>query len=537
MNYDGQNEIDLRHLFGLLLSRLWFLLLTAIIGAGAGFAVSKFLLPVEYSSHISMYVQSYTIFSESPDELVTQTNNISNSKQLINTYIQVLKDDEVLDAVAEKLTEQFDAATLGNAYSLSEGVPTASSIRRSLSITTVTDTSALNVKVTTTDAELCAAVCNELAKVAPDYLRQAVGVGSISTIGTAKVYSNPVAPNTKRNIALGGMIGFIFAAMIVFLIDFFDNTIKETDGLTQKYNKAIIGEISEFEVGKKKRRKKKSGEDAHVRLTDPDVPFSVVESYKSIRTNINFALSTFDRKIFAVSSANPGEGKSTMSANIAIALAQGGNRVLLIDADMRKAVQHKIFGISNKRGLSSAISKMSKLQESIRKDVMENLDILPSGPIPPNPSELLASGQMRTILEKLSEEYAVIVIDTPPINVVTDAMELSDSIAGIVMVLRYAMTSFDDTEAAMKRIELANMNMLGFILNDVKHRSGAYYSKYKYKYKYGKYGKYDKYGYGYGYGYTAKPEAQEGIDDPPETADKDEKAAKTEKTDKNGKRS
>ena len=257
------------------------------------------------------------------------------------------------------------------------------------------------------------------------------------------------------------------------------------------------------------------------------MPFSVVESYKSIRTNINFALSTFDRKIFAVSSSNPGEGKSTMSANIAIALAQGGNRVLLIDADMRKAVQHKIFGISNKRGLSYAISKMSKLDESIQKNVMENLDILPSGPIPPNPSELLASEQMRKILERLASEYAVIVIDTPPINVVTDAMELSDSIAGIVMVLRYGMTSFDDAEASMKRIELANMNMLGFILNDVKRRSGAYYSKYKYKYgKYGKYSKYDKYGYGgygYGYGYTATPEAQADMDEP-------EKESKSEKT-------
>lgn len=534
MNYDGQNEIDLRHLFGLLLSRIWLLLLMAAIGAGAGFAVSKFMLPVEYSSHISMYVQSYTIFSEAPDEMVTQTNNISNSKQLINTYIQVLKDDEVLDAVAERLADHFSESTLSSAFSVSNGQPTAASIRKSLTITTVTDTSALNVTATTTDPELCAAVCNELADVAPEYLRRAVGVGSINTIGTAKVYNTPVAPNTKRNIALGGMIGFLFAAMIVFLIDFFDNTIKETDGLTQKYHKAIIGEIQEFETDKKQRRaRKKAGEDVHVRLTDPNVPFSVVESYKSIRTNINFALSTSDRKIFAVSSANPGEGKSTMSANIAIALAQGGNRVLLIDADMRKAVQHKIFKISNKRGLSSAVSRMAKLHDCIKRDVMENLDILPSGPIPPNPSELLASAQMRTILDRLSSEYAVIVIDTPPINVVTDAMELSECVAGIVMVLRYAMTTFEDTEAAMKRIELANMNTLGFILNDVKHRSGAYYSKYKYKYKYkyGKYGKYDKNGYGYGYGYTAKPEAQEGADEP-DTDTAEEKSAKTDKGEK-----
>lgn len=513
MNQSSYEEIDLKRLCGLLLSKLWLLILFAVIGAGAGFAISKFVLPLKYSSHISMYVQSYTFFSEAPDS-VTQTNNINNSKQLINTYIAVLKDDEVLDAVAGVLAGEYEESRLASAYRMENGRPTASSLRSSLSINSVTDTSALNVTVTTTDAEICASFCNALSQVAPDYLQRAVRVGSINTIGKAKVYPTPVAPQTKRNIALGGLIGLMLAAAIVLLIDFFDNTIKETDGLTAKYQKAIIGEIQEFGISKKNgksRKNRQQHEDSHVRLTDPDVPFGVVESYKSIRTNVNFALSTFDRKIFAVSSANPGEGKSTMSANIAIALAQGGNRVLLIDADMRKAVQHKIFGIQNKRGLSSAISKMSGLDEAIQKNVMENLDILPSGPIPPNPSELLASAQMRTILERLAAEYAVIVIDTPPINVVTDAMELADCVAGIVMVLRYAFTTTDDTEAAMNRISLANMNMLGFILNDVRTKGHGYYSK-KYKYKYGKYDYY-KSGYGYGYGYGRKPEAEEKPDE------------------------
>ena len=184
---------------------------------------------------------------------------------------------------------------------------------------------------------------------------------------------------------------------IIIAIDFFDTTIKDTDILSDVYNKAIIGEIQQFEQEKKK---KNDRTDKHVKLTDDDVPFSVVESYKSIRTNVNFALSTFEKKIFTVSSTSPAEGKSTTSANIAIALAQSGSKVLLIDADLRKSVQHKIFEIGNKRGLSTAIGKMEALNDCISYNVMENLDVMPAGPIPPNPSELLASDNMTEILER-----------------------------------------------------------------------------------------------------------------------------------------
>mgnify|MGYP000442929433 CR=1 FL=1 len=255
----------------------------------------------------------------------------------------------------------------------------------------------------------------------------------------------------------------------------------------KKYKKAIIGEIQEFAA----ERNDKSSKDNYSKLTDKDIPFYIVERYKSIRTNVNFSLATSDKKIFAVSSANPSEGKSIISANIAIALAQGGNKALLIDADMRKAVQHKIFEIKNKKGLSTAISKMNKLDECIQKNVMENLDVMTSGPLPPNPSELLASENMLAILDELNKKYQIIIIDTPPVNVVTDAMELAKCVSGIVVVLRYGRTTTEDIEAVVKKMDFSKVNMLGFILNGIKNkRSGRYYSKYKYDYKrgYGYYG-------------------------------------------------
>ena len=141
---------------------------------------------------------------------------------------------------------------------------------------------------------------------------------------------------------------------------------------------------------------------------------------------------------------------------------------------------------------------MEALNDCISYNVMENLDVMPAGPIPPNPSELLASDNMTEILEKLCEIYDTIVIDTPPVNVVTDSMELAKNVSGTIMVIRYGDTTTDDVEEAMKKIEFCQMNMLGFILNGVRTKhTGKYYSKYKYKYyKYGK-------GYG-GYEYSSK---------------------------------
>ncbi len=496
---------SIKDIIRLLLSHIWLIIVITVFGAGAAFGISKFLLPLQYSSHITMYVQSYTGITENANNV----NNISNSKQLVNTYMEVLKDDAVMNAVAEKLSKQFEENVLSQNFTINDsGKITPASIRSCLAISSVTDTSAVKVTATAQNAEVAAAICNDLTHVAPQYVEEAVGVGSINTIDTAKVYNTPVAPNTIKNTMIGAAAGFMLIVLIIFLIDFFDNTIKDTDALGKKYNKAIIGDIQAFGDSKKKR----DADDVHLKLTDKDAPFHIIESYKSIRTNLSFALSTVEKKIFVVSSPNPGEGKSTTSANIAIAIAQSGCHVLLIDADMRKSVQHRIFELVNKKGLSTAVSKMHTPDECIQKNVMENLDVMTAGPIPPNPSELLASEMMEQMLNELSEKYDAILIDTPPVNVVTDAMELAKSVSGIVLVVRYGRTTDEDVDNVFKRVELANMNLLGFILNGVKSKHAGYYSKYSK----GKY--YYKKGYGYGY-YGAKSELD--TEEKTETTDKD----------------
>ena len=229
-------------------------------------------------------------------------------------------------------------------------------------------------------------------------------------------------------------------------------------------------------------------------LLDKDIPFYVVESCKSLRTNVNFALSTNDKKVLAVSSANPSEGKSTTAANLAITMAESGKKVLLIDADLRKNVQNRIFKVKNEKGLSSVISRMHPVEECIQATAIDNLHIMTSGPLPPNPSELLASRQAIELFDFLSEIYDLVIIDSPPICVATDILTLGDRIAGILLVFRYGMTSEDEASEAVKRVELANMNLVGFVLNgiDIKNSSG-YYSKYS---KYSSYGQEEESGEG-----------------------------------------
>ena len=164
-----------------------------------------------------MYVQSYIGITENANNV----NNISNSKQLVNTYMEVLKDDAVMNAVGEQLVKQFDNNTLNQNFKLTDtGKITPSSIRACLAISSVTDTSAVKVTATTKNAEVAAAICNDLTKVAPQYVEDAVGVGSINTIDTAKVYNTPVAPNTPKNTMIGGAAGFMLIVLIIFLIVF-----------------------------------------------------------------------------------------------------------------------------------------------------------------------------------------------------------------------------------------------------------------------------------------------------------------------------
>ena len=259
-------------------------------------------------------------------------------------------------------------------------------------------------------------------------------------------------------------------------------------------------------------KKQESARSKRRTLMDKSVAFPVTEAYKNLRTNISFALSTKKNRIFAVSSALASEGKSTVAANIAITLAQNNSKVLLIDGDLRKPVQHKVFEIGNETGISSLLGGLNTFDEVVHKDVIENLNVVTCGPIPPNPSELLGSENMKSLLNKLTAEYDYIIIDTPPINIVTDALTLLDTIAGVLLVAKHAQSTYDALDEAIEAIKMADGSLLGVVVNNVAVAgNGKFGGKYSYKYKYGY-----KYGYKYSYGgyggYGSRPSGDKSQD-------------------------
>lgn len=212
--------------------------------------------------------------------------------------------------------------------------------------------------------------------------------------------------------------------------------------------------------------------------------FAIVESYKAARTNIMFSLSADDeKKSFAVTSYSKGEGKSTVSANLAISFSKMEKRVLLLDCDLRRPNIHNIFKIENVKGLSNVIGKMVSFNEAVHYNVLPNLDILPSGTVPPNPSELMCSASFIELVKRLYEEYDYIIFDTPPIGVVADALLLKDLIAGFVVVVRERSSTHGDLQKLLDSIRLADSKVLGLLEVGCTHsakksKKGYYYYQY-----------------------------------------------------------
>ncbi|ADL50329.1 CpsD/CapB family tyrosine-protein kinase [Clostridium cellulovorans] len=212
-------------------------------------------------------------------------------------------------------------------------------------------------------------------------------------------------------------------------------------------------------------------------------PKSVIsETYRTLRTNIQYANIDGDLRSIIITSSSPSEGKSTTVANLAIATAQTGKKILIIDADLRKPSVHKKFGISNQLGLTNVLTEQCEIFSAIQKSEVRNLYILASGPIPPNPSELLGSKKMQNLLDLLKSKFDMVIIDTPPVLAVTDSQILSTEVDGVILVAVYGKTDKKALIKAKERLDKVDANLLGSILTRVpansKNGSSYYYYYY-----------------------------------------------------------
>ena len=212
--------------------------------------------------------------------------------------------------------------------------------------------------------------------------------------------------------------------------------------------------------------------------------FIINEAYKALRTNIIFTLSSIDRncKKIIITSASPGEGKTTTCLNLAISFAQTGSKVILIDADLRKSRIYRHLGIERQNGLSDVLCGLLDVDDSIKHCEKQGIDCITAGQIPPNPVELLSSPKMGEILDYLSQKYDYVFIDTPPVTIVSDATAMSKYVDGVIVVVRQNYTIHETLEKARTSLEFAEAKILGYILNDVTNITSRYgtYKKFGY---------------------------------------------------------
>lgn len=206
--------------------------------------------------------------------------------------------------------------------------------------------------------------------------------------------------------------------------------------------------------------------------------FAMKEAYRTLRTNIRFALQGEGCKKFCITSSSQGEGKSITILNLAITFAETGQKVLLIDADMRRPAVNRLLVEKASPGLSNVLAGLADESDVLRKDVRPNLDIIFSGDVPPNPAELLDSDRMREMLEKLSKRYDYILVDTPPVNVVSDACVVANMLDGVLLLARQGRSRKESLKRAVNNLNLAGVKLLGCVFNGVPQEVKTIYSYY-----------------------------------------------------------
>ncbi|WP_125771774.1 CpsD/CapB family tyrosine-protein kinase [Companilactobacillus furfuricola] len=218
-------------------------------------------------------------------------------------------------------------------------------------------------------------------------------------------------------------------------------------------------------------------------VTYNDPMSTVSEQFKTIRTNIQF--SSVDKKLKSIlfTSSARSEGKSTVSNNMAVTQAKQGDRVLLIDADLRRPIMHKTFNLNNGYGLSNYLSGNARLEDIVQRTMIDNLFVITSGPIPPNPSELLGSVRTQQLLDSLSQQFDLLILDAPPVNAVTDSQVLGSMVDGVILVIPQGIAKKSGVARAKQLLETVHANILGFVMNRVSETSsskyGGYYGAYK----------------------------------------------------------
>ena len=409
-----------------------------------------------------LYTTYTTIILTKSNEAQTGTtitqNDILLNQKLVETYSKIIKSKLVLEQVISET---------GVTY-------TAEELSENVNVEAYENTEMLKISVTDQDPELAASIANSIAQVFSGEIAKIYQINNISVVDVA-VTPEEVSNNTlKRDLLIALFISIFGTIGVVFVVYYFDDTVKLTDDLEEEIGMPVVAKVFKSDIGSKNNRK--------IELLAQKYPKSVVsESIKTLRTNLQFSSVDEDIKTILITSSIPGEGKSFISANLAISFAQTDKRVLIVDCDMRKGRQHRIFKLSNSKGLSNLlIDDMTNLKDYINKTSVPGVHVITRGTVPPNPSELLNSKKNADLLRVLKAKYDVIIYDGVPCNGLPDSIIMSKLVDKVLIVSSDSMTPKSVLESTKKQLESVNAPVAGDVLNNVNRKNSTYGKYYGY---------------------------------------------------------
>jgi len=412
---------------------------------------------ITLASGILVYYGTKPLYKASTSILLGKNGSekITNSdvvlyQDLSKTYLEIAKSRRVTEITSEKLKDGT----------------TASDIQNSILVDIAKDNQVVTIFSEAITAKSAANMANAFAEAFINECQSLLGSDNAQIIDNALVPENPVPISKIENIAITLLGALIFSILIALFIEYMNHTIKNVNDITKYSDIPIIGVIPKTKVSELIVEKK------------PESFAS--QAYRTLRTNIQFPSNNKNLNIILVTSAGVDEGKTTVAANLALTIAQSGKTVLLMDCDLRNPSLHKVFKVSNRKGLSDILSENLEIRKAVIY-ISERLDILTAGDLHNYPSELLASLKMSNFLKELQSKYNNIIIDSPAILSVTDAQVLATKVNGVVYVVGAQKCSIEAMKRSRELLKVINANVIGAVLNNTTHKSDSLNIYFRYK--------------------------------------------------------
>ncbi len=438
------NQFTFVELIRQIYKKKWIVLIVTVFFGMLSFYFSQFVLTEFYSSEV-------TIFIGKESGVLAEFNilDLQVGEQLIVDYQELIKTKTLRREVVEKAHLSMDIESL---------------LER-VTVHTVDDSRFMQISVVDQRPQRAALIANTVAEVLIIKAEHVIGAKNIQIVDKAEADYKNSSPNVLRFTLVSIVIGFLFGNLISTIFVLLDVKVNNQEDIEYYLNITFLGQLLKMKSGK--------ATDSLV-VSNGNNNYES-ELYKLVRINLDFVRTDNSMKTLLFTSSQMSEGKTTTISNLALAFAQTGNRVLLIDSDLRKPKIHKIFNLSNYQGLTNIIASSQSADQVIKKNVYKNLDIITSGPKPPNVNELLSSHRMDDFLSDMKGNYDLILIDSPPLMAVADSLSLARDVDGIVLVVAAKQTRKDDMVKSVRNIEKINIPIVGLVLTKVNVKRKQYY--------------------------------------------------------------